>query len=94
MIGGGPAGCVIARRLAELGHETLALDRDASAVAPRAESLAPSILPILESLNLSGVLEAAVFRREERAFIRWGSDRTETKSFEPASMLVEMASSR
>ena len=52
VLGGGPAGSILARRLAELGHDTLLVDRTGTNDRPRAELLAPSILPILDSLRL------------------------------------------
>ena len=55
VLGGGPAGSVIARSLAELGHDVLLVDRTVGENVPRAESLAPSIAPILDSLRLRGV---------------------------------------
>ena len=90
VLGGGPAGAVVARRLAELGHDTLLIDRTAGAKPPRAESLAPSILPILESLHLRDDIEAAVFRRERQALLLWGSRFIHEKTFADApSLLIE-----
>jgi flavin-dependent dehydrogenase len=90
VLGGGPAGAVVAKRLAELGHDTLLVDRTAGAKPPRAESLAPSILPILESLHLRDDIEAAVFRRERQALLLWGSRFTHEKTFADApSLLIE-----
>src|SRR4030081_3077694 len=88
--GGGPGVGVWARRLAELGHDTLLIDRTAGAKPPRAESLAPSILPILESLHLRDDIEAAVFRRERQALLLWGSRFIHEKTFADApSLLIE-----
>jgi flavin-dependent dehydrogenase len=90
VLGGGPAGAVVARRLAELGHDTLLVDRAAGDAPPRAESLAPSIFPILESLQLYGEIEAAIFARERRALLVWESDAIQEKSFASApSLLIE-----
>ena len=90
VLGGGPAGSVTAGRLAELGHDTLLVDRAAEENPPRAESLAPSILPILDSLKLRGDVDAAVFQREKRALVLWDSSAVQEKSFATApSLLVE-----
>jgi flavin-dependent dehydrogenase len=90
VLGGGPAGAVVARRLAELGHDTLLVDRSSGDSPPRAESLAPSIVPILESLRLYGEIEAAIFARERRALLVWESDAVQEKSFASApSLLIE-----
>jgi flavin-dependent dehydrogenase len=92
ILGGGPAGAIMARRLAELGHDTLLVDRTAGDRPPRAESLAPSILPILDSLQLRGDIDGAIFHRERRALLLWESATVEEKSFATApSLLVERA---
>jgi 2-polyprenyl-6-methoxyphenol hydroxylase-like FAD-dependent oxidoreductase len=97
VLGGGPAGSVIARRLAELGHDVVLVER--GAVGPRqerkarAESLAPSILPILDSVRLRDIVESSAFIREERSLVLWGSGDVEVKSWDAApSLLVERAS--
>jgi flavin-dependent dehydrogenase len=90
VLGGGPAGTVIAGRLAELGHDTVLIDRTARAGQVRSESLAPSILPILKSLELDGIVDAAVFLRETRALLLWESGTVREKAFDAApSLLVE-----
>jgi len=90
VLGGGPAGSVIARSLAELGHDVLLVDRTAGEKVLRAESLAPSIIPILESLRLRDVIDAMVFCREKRALVLWGSGDVSVKSFGASpSLLVE-----
>jgi flavin-dependent dehydrogenase len=92
VLGGGPAGSVIARSLAELGHDVLLVDRTVGENVPRAESLAPSIAPILDSLRLRGVVDASVFCREKQALVQWGSGDVSVKSFGVSpSLLVERA---
>jgi flavin-dependent dehydrogenase len=96
VLGGGPAGSVIARRLAELGHDVVLVERGTAGRRherkSRAESLAPSILPILDSLRLRGLVEGAAFMREERSLVLWGSPGVEVKSWDAApSLLVERA---
>jgi flavin-dependent dehydrogenase len=88
VLGGGPAGAVIARRLAQLGHDTILIDRSVQPSQPRVESLAPSILPILDSLGLRDCLAAAAFLRETRALIRWSTADVEERSFDAPSSLV------
>jgi flavin-dependent dehydrogenase len=88
ILGGGPAGAVVARRLAELGHDTLLVDRADENGPARAESLAPSILPILESLQLRAEVEAAAFGRERRALVLWASSAVEEKEFAGAAALL------
>jgi flavin-dependent dehydrogenase len=89
--GGGPAGALLARRLAELGHQTLLVDRDAQTKPSWAESLAPSIRPILDSMNLRTVFDPAVFLEEKRALLGWGRGAVDEKSFEQPSLLVHRA---
>ena len=90
VLGGGPAGSILAWRLSELGYDTLLVDRTGTNDRPRAESLAPSILPILDSLRLRDTVEAAVFRREKRALLRWGTNDVQVKDFDEApALLVE-----
>jgi flavin-dependent dehydrogenase len=90
ILGGGPAGSVMARRLAEFGHDMLLIDRTAEQPPPRGESLAPSILPIVDSLQMRGDVDAATFCRERRALLLWETDAIQEKSFAAApSLLVE-----
>jgi flavin-dependent dehydrogenase len=92
VLGGGPAGSVIARRLAELGHDSVLVERGAAGRRPRAESLAPSILPILDSVRLRNLIEASFFMREERSLVLWGSGEVDVKSWDAApAILVERA---
>lgn len=73
VIGGGPAGASIARRLALLGHEVCLIEK---AVFPRqriGESLPPSILQVLELLDVREQVEQAGFYRPEGSHIRWSS---------------------
>ncbi len=84
VLGGGPAGAVAARQLAKLGHDVVLVERAAKREA-RAESLAPSILPILKSLGLRACAEQAAFLREERAMVDWepGGPHIRTYGTEP-----------
>jgi 2-polyprenyl-6-methoxyphenol hydroxylase-like FAD-dependent oxidoreductase len=96
VLGGGPPGAVIARRLAGLGHDVVLVERGAAGLRQgrkaRAESLAPSILPILDSVGLRDVVETSAFMREERSLVLWGSGDVEVKSWDAApSLLIERA---
>jgi flavin-dependent dehydrogenase len=92
VLGGGPAGSVIARCLAQLGHRTLIIERDPLGQRQRVESFPPSIISILNSLALSDAIASATFQYERRALVRWKSDSIQEKSFEPATLLVERLS--
>lgn len=89
VLGGGPAGSVIACRLSQLGYETLVIERDPWGLGKRVESFPSSIAAILGSLTLSDALEAATLQREKRELLRWASDSIEEKSLEPPSLLVD-----
>ena len=81
ILGGGPAGSVIARQLARLGHDVLMVDRGFQEGRLRAELLAPSIVPILDLLQLGAAVEAAVFARESRALLSWEGGSIQEKWF-------------
>ena len=89
VLGGGPAGSVIARRLAQLGYDTALVDRDRQVNEPRAESLAPSIFPIIHSLGLRDQVAAATFCRERHALLLWFGEAVEEKRFdaEPSTLI-------
>jgi flavin-dependent dehydrogenase len=72
VVGGGPAGSTVARRLAELGHAVVLVER---ATFPRrriGESLPPSILPVLDALGLRAEVERSAVLRSHGAVVDWG----------------------
>lgn len=74
VVGGGPAGASIARRLALLGHDVCLIEQ---ATFPRphiGESLPPSIIRVFELLGVRSRIEAAGFLRSNRAIVRWSSN--------------------
>lgn len=73
IVGGGPAGAAVARRLAALGHRVLVVERrprgdGATAVA---ESIARSIVPVLDALGIASKVLAAGFQTSLRRRVRW-----------------------
>jgi flavin-dependent dehydrogenase len=61
----------VARRLAQLGHFTVVVEK---AVFPRShvgESLTPGILPLFDALNLRQRIEQAGFLRPDQTIIHW-----------------------
>jgi flavin-dependent dehydrogenase len=71
VIGGGPAGAAVARKLAQLGHSTVVVEK---AVFPRphvGESLTPGILPLFDALDLRQRIEQSGFLRPDQTIIRW-----------------------
>ena len=90
VLGGGPAGSVIARRVAQLGYDTALVDRDRQVKELRAESLAPSIFPMIDSVGLHDQVAAATFCRERHALLLWVGQTVEIKRFDAEpSLLVE-----
>ncbi|NEQ42952.1 MAG: tryptophan halogenase [Leptolyngbya sp. SIOISBB] len=90
VVGGGPAGAAIARQLALLGHQVCLVEKAAFPRAHIGESLPPSILPVLDLLDLRPVVESAGFCRPQSAFIRWSTHLPFEKPYEPeAGLLVD-----
>lgn len=81
VIGGGPAGTTIARRLAQLGHEVHLLERENFPRSRIGESLSPGILPLFDALGIRERIEEAGFHRPRRAFIKWGDNTVQIKEF-------------
>jgi len=78
VIGGGPAGSTVARRLAELGHAVLLVERSPFPRRRIGESFPPSILPVFEALGLREAIERAGFPRPTRTIVSWSSVGTVT----------------
>lgn len=73
VIGGGPAGATIARRLALSGHRVCLFEKSRYPHPKIGESLTPNILPLLETLGLRERVEQASFSRPEKNLVRWSS---------------------
>jgi flavin-dependent dehydrogenase len=74
VLGAGPAGSAISRRLARLGHSVIVVEK---AVFPRphvGESLVESILPLLDELGLQTRVEEAGFLRPDTAMVHWAGN--------------------
>jgi len=74
VIGAGPAGSVMARFLAQHGHDVLLIDGSRASKPHRAESLPPSLRSILGNLGLQRCMDAATFHCEDRALVSWDGD--------------------
>lgn len=79
--GGGPAGATTAGYLAKMGYKTLVLEKSRFPRHQVGESLLPSMMPILEDLDLSETIEAENFPKKTGGTFIWG------KSKEPWSVL-------
>lgn len=73
VIGGGPAGATIARRLALSGHRVCLVEKSRHPHPKIGESLPPNILPLLETLGLRERVEGASFLRPEKTLVHWSA---------------------
>lgn len=71
VIGGGPAGATIARKLALLGHEVALIEKTDNSGNKVGESLPPNILVLLEALGVRERIEEAGFLRPGEAIVHW-----------------------
>lgn len=89
VMGAGPAGCVIASRLAQLGFATCLLERAAFPRPRLGESLSPGVLPLLESIGARADVEAAGFTRLRRVRTNWQGSLTERVDPREQGLLVD-----
>jgi flavin-dependent dehydrogenase len=71
VVGGGPAGASVARRLAMLGHSVVVIEKSPFPRPHVGESLTGGVLPLLDVLQLRNDVEREGFLRTSRALIRW-----------------------
>lgn len=71
VIGGGPAGSILAARLAQLGHEVALLEREAFPRPRLGESLTPGVLPLLRLTGADEPVERAGFPSVESVLVDW-----------------------
>jgi flavin-dependent dehydrogenase len=74
VIGGGPAGAAVARRLRQLGHSIIVIERQTFPRCHVGESLLGEVLPLLEVLGVRSEIENAGFLRPRSTIIRWTKD--------------------
>jgi flavin-dependent dehydrogenase len=71
IIGGGPAGSVLAIRLAQLGHDVCLVERTAFPRRHLGESLSPGVLPLLATMGLRAAIAAAGFTPVRSVTVNW-----------------------
>jgi flavin-dependent dehydrogenase len=71
VIGGGPAGSTLARRLKQLGHAVVVVEKKCFPRSHVGESLVAGVLPLLDVLGLRREIESAGFLRPQGAIVRW-----------------------
>lgn len=76
IIGGGPAGSVLAARLAQLGWNVGLLERSPFPRRHLGESLSPGVIPLVESIGAGPVIERASFTPVKRVDVIWEEKRS------------------
>jgi flavin-dependent dehydrogenase len=71
VVGGGPAGSVIAGRLAALGYDVVMVEAESFPRPHIGESLPASLIPLLDHLGVREEIESAGFLRSGAAAVRW-----------------------
>jgi flavin-dependent dehydrogenase len=89
VIGGGPAGATIARKLALLGHGVCLIEKTDNSQNKVGESLPPNILVLLDALGLRKRIENAAFLRPDKTIVRWtdNSDFTKYSNGQPGFLV-------
>jgi flavin-dependent dehydrogenase len=88
VIGGGPAGAVIASRLTGLGHAVVLLDGRLARPWPGCETLTAGAADQLAFLGLGSVLDRVPTRRTTPFELKWSSDRFEPHdAFRPGALV-------
>lgn len=71
IIGGGPAGSVLAARLAQLGHDVCVVERAAFPRRHLGESLSPGVLPLLSTVGVHTAIASAGFKPIRSVTVDW-----------------------
>ena len=89
VVGAGPAGCVFATRMAQLGFDVCLIERARFPRQHLGESLTPGVLPMLATVGAAAAVEAAGFTRVAAVSTNW--DGTEAVREDPRAqgMLVD-----
>jgi flavin-dependent dehydrogenase len=89
VIGAGPAGCVFAARLAQLGHEVTIVERRVFPRTALGESLSPGVLPLLDMIGARGAVDAAGFTRVRSVITTWDGALTHRDDPGESGLLVD-----
>lgn len=74
VLGAGPAGCVIAYRLATLGHDVVLVARTHARRHPMGETVPASVERLLEAVGLGAVVPMAAYRVAAEGLVLWESE--------------------
>jgi len=86
--GGGPAGSILALRLARLGHSVAVIERSAFDRPRVGESLSRGVWPLFDILGLLPDVLRAGFLPIDRALIKWETDAIEERH-QPPTLAVD-----
>jgi flavin-dependent dehydrogenase len=89
VVGGGPAGAIVAARLAELGHDVVLLEGVHFPRPHVGDALTPGVGEQLAFLKLGDVLDSALARRTPEFELRWRTDSFESYRATQPGLLVE-----
>jgi len=89
VIGAGPAGCVFAASMAQLGHEVTLIERLAFPRMRLGESLSAGVLPLLEMIGARDAVERAEFPHVHAVSTTWADSEQERRDPEGRGLLVD-----
>jgi flavin-dependent dehydrogenase len=89
VLGGGPGGSSVARKLALLGHRVVLVEKAAFPRPHIGESLPASVIPLMETMGVRGRIEDAGFLRPESAIVHWAGSVREVRGQEQAGFQVD-----
>ena len=89
VMGAGPAGCVMAARLAQLGFTVCLVERAQFPRRHLGESLSPGVLPLLDTIGARGAVEAAGFTRVRSVRSNWEGNVAERIDAQEQGLLVD-----
>jgi flavin-dependent dehydrogenase len=89
VIGAGPAGCVVAARLAQLGCAVCLIERSTFPRRHLGESLSPGVLPLLDTIGARGEIESAGFTPVRRVVSNWDGPLAERVDPREQGLLVD-----
>ena len=89
VMGAGPAGCVMAARLAQLGLAVCLVERETFPRHHLGESLSPGVLPLLATIGARDTVEAAGFTRVRRVLSNWDGPLAERVDASEQGLLVD-----
>lgn len=89
VIGGGPAGSVIAVRLAQFGYRVTLLEKSSAARVRACETLSPGIFPLLEMAGVRDQIDTAGFPLTHRVVLRWEKGIALKENPEKPGLLVD-----